>query len=156
MRMQVMRANWSTLVVAASLVFGGLLASQPLTDGAFLSWDVGPTRILAPSGNVDSGAVFTPQVRVRNFGDSTVSFPVYLRIGPNYADTQGVTDLAGGDSIVVSFDPWTALVRWTNGIICSTALSMDENPTNDRESASVYVRIRDVGVSRLVAPLGIV
>ena len=42
--------------------------------------DVGVTRIIAPSGSIDSGAVVIPQVRVLNHGTNSVSFPVWFRI----------------------------------------------------------------------------
>jgi len=37
--------------------------------------DAGTTRVVAPTGMVDSGAVVAPQVMVRNFGINTISFP---------------------------------------------------------------------------------
>jgi hypothetical protein len=42
--------------------------------------DVGATAILNPSGTIDSGTVVTPSARVRNFGNTAASFPVWFRI----------------------------------------------------------------------------
>jgi len=114
--------------------------------------DVGVSAILAPTGMVDSGAVVTPQARVRNRGTAPASFPVTFRIGSFYADTQNVAGLAPGDSALVAFAAWTALERGTHAARCSTAFSGDENQGNDTLSGAVTVRVTDVGLATIVAP----
>jgi hypothetical protein len=114
--------------------------------------DVGVTAIVAPSGTVDSGTVVTPQVRVKNFGNTTASFPVTFRIGAFYNNAQNVSDLTPGDSVLVSFTNWTALQRGTHATRCTTALTGDQDHSNDALSGSVTVRVTDVGVTAIVAP----
>ncbi|MCX7837319.1 MAG: T9SS type A sorting domain-containing protein [candidate division WOR-3 bacterium] len=119
--------------------------------------DVGVTRIIAPGfAWIDSGTVVTPRAMVRNFGNVTASFPTIFRIGTFYNDTQYVNNLNPGDSIEVSFTPWTALQRGTHTIRCSTALTGDMNPTNNARSGMARVRVQDVGVVEIVSPVGIV
>jgi len=88
---------------------------------------------------------------VRNFGTTAATFPVVFHIGA-YADTQNVTDLAAGDSATVTFDAWTATTRGVNATRCSTVLSGDYCPGNDKKTGSVTVRVRDVGCIQLLAP----
>ena len=113
--------------------------------------DVGAYLLLAPTGTVDSGSSTAPQARVRNFGLDAASFPVVFRIG-TYADTQNVTNLAAGDSTTVTFASWTALARGANATRCSTGLSGDWCPGNDKKIGSVTVRVRDVACTQLLAP----
>ncbi len=114
--------------------------------------DVGVTAILAPFDTVDSGAAVTPQVRVRNCGTSAATFPVIFSIDTTYSDSQSVSNLAAGDSALVTFAAWTATARGTNVTRCSTALSGDNNHANDTLHGSVYVRVRDVACTQLLAP----
>jgi hypothetical protein len=114
--------------------------------------DVGVLQIVAPAGNVDSGTTITPRARVKNYGINAASFPVIFRIGSTYADTQSVTSLGAGDSVLVSFTNWTALQRGTHVTRCTTALTGDQNHDNDTLSGSVTVRVTNVGVTRIVAP----
>jgi hypothetical protein len=121
------------------------------------TWDAAPVRIVAPAGNnVDSGTVVTPSAVVVNHGDSVASFPVLFTIGTSYVDTQDVADLNPGDSVTVTFADWTALQRGMTTAACSTALSTDESTANDRISRTFNVRVRDVSVDQIVAPVGII
>jgi len=90
---------------------------------------------------------------VRNFGTDTISFPAIFTVG-TYVDTQQVTDLPSLDSVLVTFDNWTAEpVGWL-ATRCSTALDDDSNPANNLRLDSVHVIIRntDVGAVRFTAP----
>jgi hypothetical protein len=118
--------------------------------------DVGVTAIVAPTGTVDSGATVTPRARVRNYGTTAATFPVTFHVGSFYSNTQTVTNLAAGDSTLVSFTNWTALQRGTHATRCSTALAGDENHTNDTLSGLVSVQVTNVGVTALIAPTGTV
>jgi hypothetical protein len=113
--------------------------------------DVGAYLLIAPTGTVDSGSSTAPQARVKNYGLDAVSFPVVFRIG-TYADTQNVTNLAAGDSATLTFDSWTATARGANATRCSTGLSGDCCPGNDKKFGSVTVRVRDVACTQLLAP----
>ncbi|MDH5185997.1 MAG: T9SS type A sorting domain-containing protein [candidate division WOR-3 bacterium] len=118
--------------------------------------DVGVTQIIAPLGTLDSGTIVTPQAKVKNFGVDSVSFPITLRIGAFYTNSQIVNKLAPGDSTVTSFALWTAVQRGSNTIKCTTALTGDLNPVNDALSDSVTVQVLDVGISSILAPTGII
>jgi hypothetical protein len=113
--------------------------------------DVGAYLLIAPTGTVDSGATIAPQARVKNYGTDAATFPVVFRTG-TYADTQNVTNLAAGDSATLTFDSWTATARGANATRCSTGLSGDWCPANDKKTGSVIVRVRDVACTQLLAP----
>ncbi len=115
--------------------------------------DVGASRIVAPSGTIDSGSVATPQAMVRNFGNIAASFPVVMRIGSFHTDTMTVSNLGPGESTAVSFAQWSALQRGTHAVRCSTMLANDRQPSNNKATGSVSVRVRDVAPRRIVAPV---
>ncbi len=118
------------------------------------STDVGPIRIIAPLGTLDSGTATTPGVWVKNFGSLSATFPVTMRIGSGYSDVQTVANLAPGDSAPVWFVNWTAAPRGTHLVRCSTGYSQDQNRSNDTLSRSVSVRVVDAAALRIVAPTG--
>lgn len=111
--------------------------------------DVGAYRIVAPVSPIDSGMTVVPRAMVRNY--STVqltSIPVRFHIGSVYADTQTIASLGAGDSIEVSFDQWIARTG-SYAMTCSTMLSGDAVPSNDRTTGTLFVRYRDVGVTSI-------
>ncbi len=113
--------------------------------------DAGVVSILAPVDTVDSGASASPQAVVKNYGGDAATFPVFFRIG-SYADSQNVTNLAAGDSALVSFALWTATERGANVTRCSTALGDDTYHPNDTASGVVTVRVRDAACVAIVSP----
>jgi hypothetical protein len=115
--------------------------------------DVGVRMIVAPTGTVDSGATITPNSWVMNYGSAAASFPVTLLISSGYTNTQTVTNLAPGDSAHVVFSNWTAVLRGTHAVRCSTGLASDQNRDNDTLSGTVTVRVTNVGVTAIVAPI---
>ncbi len=116
--------------------------------------DVGCSHIAAPTGTVDSGTLVTPACSVANYGSSSETYTVRMRIGSSYNQTATVTNHPAGTRRYVTFPSWTALVRGTNAVSCSTELAGDAGPANDRKLDSVIVRVRDVGCQTLVAPTG--
>ncbi len=68
--------NGNTYDFDAWFVDDVLITSGPLIR------DVGVTRILAPSGIIDSGVTIVPQVKVKNYGNVSSSFPVWFKIQP--------------------------------------------------------------------------
>ncbi|MCX7836632.1 MAG: C25 family cysteine peptidase [candidate division WOR-3 bacterium] len=118
--------------------------------------DVGVTEIISPTGTIDSGSVIIPQIKVKNFGNTTESFLVTFRIGTFYLNSQTVNNLGPGDSTVVNFSAWTALQRGTHTTKCTVALANDRNPDNNSLTGSIFVRVRDVGVTEIVSPSGII
>jgi hypothetical protein len=124
--------------------------------GPGLTYDVGPTAILVPSGTVDSGTQVVPAVVVRNFGTSSATFPTTLTIGSGYSQTLSDT-LAPGEGDTVRFPDWTAGPVGIQSIVCFTGLVGDENPSNDTIRDSVRVRRvlnLDVGPIQLLSPPG--
>jgi hypothetical protein len=118
--------------------------------------DVGVTQIVAPTGVYDSGASVQPQARVKNFGTAAASFPVAFTVGSFYASDTNVTNLAPGESVLVSFTPWDVHEPGIHVTRCSTALTGDLVRVNDTLSGTVTVRVPgDAGVSQILAPTGI-
>jgi hypothetical protein len=136
--------------------------SQPANDARTdsvkvidLNYDAGVTRIIAPAVSIDSNTSVIPQAEVKNFADSTISFPVILKISSTgYIDTEHVATLHGFDSATVSFRSWTALSRGNKTIRCTTALSGDQIPGNNVLSAAITVVVRDVGVRGISGATG--
>jgi hypothetical protein len=52
----------------------------------------------------------------------------------------------------VTFDSWTATARGVSATRCSTGLSGDWCPNNDKKTGAVTVRVRDIACIRLLAP----
>ncbi|MBM3323301.1 hypothetical protein FJY69_07480, partial [candidate division WOR-3 bacterium] len=100
--------------------------------------DVGAVRIIAPPGQVRNGEVVTPQAEVQNFGTEVESFDAVFRIQGGYADTVRVNGLAPNSWSRIRFRSWPA-VTGDYGISCSTRLSVDMRPDNDKVSGVVYV-----------------
>ena len=117
--------------------------------------DVATAAIVAPSGIIDSAQVVTPKAIINNLGTHTETFNVYFWIGNTYSSIQSV-NLGPGLSDTIDFAPWTALVRGPNTLKCSTALAGDVSTSNDRQTGSAVVRVRDVGVSAIISPAGTV
>ena len=119
-------------------------------------FDVGAVTILAPAGNVDSGTVVVPRAVVHNYGNQSATFPVHLTIGTDYSDSVSMTLAAGADDIA-GFRAWTAFPLGSQPVVCFTALSGDQNPTNDTVEGSVNVAVvpqYDVGPTAIIAPSG--
>ncbi len=121
-------------------------------DSVFVSIsDVGITAILAPSGVVDSGSVITPQVKVKNFGNTNVSFNTVFMIG-EYLSERVVSELLPNEEREVNFGEWLARPRGFSVVRCTTQLPNDKNNENDQKIDSVFVRVRDIGVVAILAP----
>jgi hypothetical protein len=114
--------------------------------------DVGVATIVAPSDTVDSGAVVTPRAWVRNYGTGAATFPVTFSMDTLYSDLRNVSDLAAGDSTLVTFAAWTSTARGPKLYRCATGLIGDVKPGNDTLYGSVTVRVRDIACIELIAP----
>jgi hypothetical protein len=108
----------------------------------------GPT----PTGIVDSGQTVNPEAKVQNFGLNPASFPVLMRYGATYLDTQPVVNLAPGDTARLTFRQWTASARGVWHARCSTALDGDAYPDNDYNDDSVSVKVIDVALTAITSP----
>jgi len=119
--------------------------------------DVGITAIRTPGAQVDSASVVTPACTVYNFGTSTETYSVRMRVGTVYDDTTVVAGHAPGTAVAAQFPNWT--VNCAGGsypVSCSTRLANDTNPANDRRTGTTMVAIHDVGVTAILAPTGLV
>ncbi len=125
--------------------------------GSSATADVGVSRIVAPTGIIDSTASVAPACSVRNYGTVAASnFLVRCRIGSFYSDTARVTSLAPGAATLVTFPARSAWPRGRFAVVCSTALTADTLPGNDRRIDSVTVRVLDALPLAIVAPTGVV
>lgn len=121
--------------------------------------DVGCTALLAPTGRLDSGTAVTPACSVYNYGSALASYLVRMKIGGTYDRTANVANHAPGTSLLVPFPVWIAESLGPTAVICSTELSGDLVSGNDRIPGLVTVTrpvIRDVGCTRILAPVGAV
>ncbi len=115
-------------------------------------YDVSAVAINVPTGNVDSGTAVRPVAQVRNNGTQAATFNVRLRIeGETYSQVRSKT-LGAGLTDTVGFPDWTPRTRGSHTVVCSTAYSLDRTPANDRVTGSVFVVVRDAGVSEIVSP----
>ena len=114
--------------------------------------DAACLSISAPTGSIDSGVAVVPQAWIKNMGTMTHTFGARFLIGASYADTQTVT-IGPGDSVLQGFDPWLPVVRGSYALLCSTMLRNDQDTANDRQTGSVTVRVRDVMLRSILAPV---
>jgi hypothetical protein len=109
-------------------------------------------RVIAPAGVLTADSTYTPKVMVRNFGLSTISFPVLLTVGTFYQDSASASNLAPGDSAVVQFLPWTTPGQGAFRVQCATALAGDEFPDNDLIAETARVYFRDIALVAFASP----
>ena len=118
--------------------------------------DVGVAVLLLPS-EIDSGTSVVPACTVQNFGTTNEGpYTVRMKIGDFYNESQEITNHPPGTKIYVNFPIWNAGQRGTWAASCSTELTTDRNQTNDKQTCSVKVRVKDVGVVSILAPSGII
>ncbi len=106
--------------------------------------DVGVTDILAPAGQVDTGAAVVPQGKAHNFGNVNTGFDAWFTIsdsagGELYRRSVSVGTLIPGADTVLSFPAWPGTsVPGAYLARCSLAVS-DEQPANDTLSQGFRV-----------------
>jgi len=115
--------------------------------------DVGVTRLLAPTGSVDSGTAIVPACSLRNYRSFVETYPVRMRIGTGYDTTVTVTNHQPGQTVYVEFPQWTALDRGSNVVACSTELADDDINSNDVARTTLTVNVDDIAVSAILVPL---
>ncbi len=118
--------------------------------------DVGCAAIVAPSGTIDSGTVVTPACTVANYGTGTASYTVRMKIGAAYNQAATVTNQPAGARTYVTFPAWTATSRGSFSVSCSTELAGDGVASNDKQTGTVTVVVRDIEVMAILAPTGTV
>jgi len=119
---------------------------------ALIVHDVGCTRIVIPTGVIDSGTSIAPACSVYNFGTGTETYPVRMKVGSFYNQTATVTAQAPGSRLYVTFPAYSAWPRGSQAVSCSTELAADVNHANDGQTGSVNVRVQDVAAISIDAP----
>lgn len=105
--------------------------------------DVGTEEIITPPDTASPGNL-TPAVKIVNFGTfPETNFKIFLSIFRSgvreYHDSALCSALEPGDTALISFSTWQAS-RGTFLVRCSTALTGDGEPYNDRLEKIVVVR----------------
>jgi hypothetical protein len=113
--------------------------------------DAGVTKIVAPTGTLDSGTTLTPMCSVYNYSSFPSSYRVLCRIGSSYRESTEVVSHPCGTSQLVAFPPWTVGPRGDASVRCSTMLPLDAQPGNDSRDTTCHVRVHDVGCSALLS-----
>jgi hypothetical protein len=153
---------WRTDTLYAFPVTGIDSALLALNNGAVLVTnvcslnlrDVGPFRIIRPTGLIDSGQAIVPGCSVANNGTFVESYRVRFRIGSYYDRTESVVGHQPNTRVYVTFPIHSAWPRGTHAVSCSTLLVGDQVGANNRLLDSVRVRVRDVSCHRLLRPWG--
>ncbi len=133
----------------------GSVTGEDFLTIKYYTEDVSVTKIIQPTGNIDSTSTIIPQVQVKNYGNRTETFNIkWTNTTTGWSSTKQVTSLAPFDSTIVNFDPWTVGPRNTYAVKCSTELTSDMVRSNDKSIGTFTVQIRDYGVVSVVAPTG--
>jgi hypothetical protein len=126
--------------------------------------DAAATTIVAPTGTVDSGSPHVPRASITNRGNTLVTLDARFDIRQSfdgdgavptgapgypggaadladYTSTVTVSNLGAGETREVSFDLWIAEGRGVWATQCSTQLSDDVAPANDRVTGTVRIRV---------------
>jgi serine protease AprX len=114
--------------------------------------DVGCTRLMAPHGIIDSIQNLTPACSVYNYGDASVTYIVRVRVESVYDCTTTVTDHNPLTKRYVTFPAGQNWPRGSHVVSCSTELSGDGAPANDRQNDSILVVVRDAGIRAVPRP----
>gem|GEM_PF-1665486 len=121
---------------------------------AYLLGDVGPTYIQSPADTIFVGDPITPEVLFKNFGTDTAGpIPVIFNID-SWSDTAEIQSLAGGDSLFLLFNQWTAPDAGTYSVTFFSAYPADTNMANDTIAKTVEAILLpgDVGVTSITSP----
>ena len=114
--------------------------------------DVGCTKILAPTGQIDSGTTVTPACSVYNYGNQPENYNVRMVIGGVYEETAAVTAHQPGTALAVSFTDWLPPGRGSYSVTCSTELAGDSVPSNNTAYGNVDVMVHDAALTAIVTP----
>lgn len=115
--------------------------------------DVGIDGLFVPRDTVDSGMVLAGMAAaVRNNGDFPESTVTVLLKAYRFRSTRVLSYLDTGVVDTVEFDNWLAGVRGWNVFVCSAGVALDCDSSNDMRCDSVFVRVRDGAVERIVSP----
>lgn len=143
------RTLWTTGTVSLSDFRSLMAVSLPAMPG-----DVGAARIIAPSGDIPYGVPVVPQAKVSNYSTVVQTFTVRFDIDTIYNCTRYVHNLLPNDSVTVSFDTFPATAPGSHAVKCSTQLSTDTVPSNDKATDACFVSLVDAGTRAILVPTG--
>jgi hypothetical protein len=145
---------------STQLASDGNLGNDKLTGTVEVQgFDVQPTLIIQPTGNINQGVSMQPRATFRNNGTTTASFGILFRISDGYVSSglDSVRNLGAGSQITVTFPlSWTASTLGPWNTKCSTFMTGDQNPGNDTALGSIFVQRLEVQTSAILAPTGTV
>uniref|UniRef100_A0A7C6A9P1 T9SS type A sorting domain-containing protein n=1 Tax=candidate division WOR-3 bacterium TaxID=2052148 RepID=A0A7C6A9P1_UNCW3 len=129
------------------------IATIKYVQSDFVLRDVSVSKIEFPV-LIDSGDIVVPACSVYNNGDSTENYRVRMKIGNFYNDTVRVTNHLPNTYQYLTFPAWNALQRGNQVVSCSTELTLDMIKSNDKKTDTIFIRVLDVGVIKILYPLG--
>ncbi|MEO0099977.1 MAG: T9SS type A sorting domain-containing protein [candidate division WOR-3 bacterium] len=108
------------------------------------NWDVGVAEILSPPNRVKKDSLFSPKIRVENYGLNSASFPVwFIIVRPPaetiYKETASVNNLPPDGWQEISFPQVSIPIIGFYAISAHTALSGDENSGNDELAKNLEI-----------------
>uniref|UniRef100_A0A7C3YUU5 T9SS type A sorting domain-containing protein n=1 Tax=candidate division WOR-3 bacterium TaxID=2052148 RepID=A0A7C3YUU5_UNCW3 len=116
--------------------------------------DVGVLSIVAPGGEIDSGLSFVPACTLYNYGNTTESYRVRMKVGSFYNDTARITNHSPGTKVYLIFPIGNLSVpRGIYPVTCSTELVSDTNRRNDKREGQVLVRVLDAQAGAILSPV---
>ncbi|MEO0087856.1 MAG: T9SS type A sorting domain-containing protein [candidate division WOR-3 bacterium] len=115
--------------------------------------DVGVERISGFPSISDSNSIIYPNALIKNYGQFQENFQAKLTCGDFYTDIKTIT-LNPNDTQTIYFNPCTLKGRNYQYYKCTTLLANDERPTNNFKEGRIFIRVRDVGVVRIIEPNG--
>ncbi|MFO7675123.1 MAG: C25 family cysteine peptidase [bacterium] len=118
--------------------------------------DAAAIGFAAPAALVDSGEIVPVRPVVANYGSVASNVGVRVVLGSGYAE-QLVVLISAATVDTVDLPDWTVTAGRGNVLArCSTWVTGDIDPANDVCLDTVFVAVRDVGVTELIAPTGTV
>jgi hypothetical protein len=119
--------------------FGNNLYMDNVKIGARYNNDAGVNSLVVPKWAI-TPQTMSPQVNVKNFGNSTQTFNVTMTISPGgYSNTQSVSNLAGGQSTVVTFSSFNFSTVGNYTVTAYSSLGGDQNVSNDTITNTIVV-----------------
>ncbi|MBS4016246.1 MAG: T9SS type A sorting domain-containing protein [Candidatus Latescibacteria bacterium] len=102
--------------------------------------DAGVDAILEPDSTCAINQALIPKARIKNYGTNTqTNFTatcsiIGLNNSVRYTNTQNISMLTPGNTVIVNFDYWTPDIAEQCSIKIRTNLIGDDNPSNDAKS----------------------
>ncbi len=114
--------------------------------------DIGVEYIIQPVDTVLENTVIVPSPQIKNFGNISESFKAIFRIGNVYEETLDIVNLQPDSIVKPLFPSWVA-VRGVYPVSCTTLLTNDLYPDNNKKESTLIVIAHDVGVEYIISPI---